>query len=129
MKKLKSIFTFKCPQCLKGEFFESRNPYNLKKMGNVRECCSECGLKYEREVGFFYGAMYVSYALGVALFVSLWVATEILYPNYSTGFLIGLIISATIGFAPLLYAFSKIIWINLFVSAKNLDTSKAERNR
>ena len=124
MSKLKSILTFKCPQCQKGEFFESKNPYNLKKIGNVRECCSECGLKYEREVGFFYGAMYVSYALGVALFVACWVATEVLYPNYSTGFLIGLITVAIIGLGPILYHLSKIIWINLFVSSKKVSTSQ-----
>ena len=29
--------------------------------------CSHCNLKYEIEPGFFYGAMYVSYALAIGL--------------------------------------------------------------
>ena len=29
--------------------------------------CPDCGLRYEREQGYFIGAMYVSYALGALL--------------------------------------------------------------
>ena len=112
--RLYSIFKFKCPRCHKGEFLESRNPYNLKKAGDIKEKCSSCGLKYSSEPGFYYGAMYVSYALGIALFVSIWVATFVLYPNYSAELLLGLIVGSMVLLGPYLYALSKIIWANFF---------------
>ncbi len=115
MKKLKSIFRFKCPRCHQGEFLDTRNVYDLKKAGDLKENCSHCGLKYEREVGFYFGAMYVAYALAVALFVTCWVATTVLYPNYEAMTLVWIVIGASLLTGPILYALSKIIWINLFV--------------
>jgi hypothetical protein len=115
MKRLISIFTFKCPRCLKGEFLVSRNFYNLNKAGEVKECCSNCELKYTKETGFYYGAMYVSYGLSMALIISIFVALTVLYPNYSMGLLFTLIGLSVLIMTPILYALSKIIWINLFV--------------
>jgi uncharacterized protein (DUF983 family) len=112
--RLYSIFNFKCPRCHKGEFLESRNVYNLKKAGNIREKCNNCNLKYSREPGFYFGAMFVSYGLGVALFVTIWVATAVLHPEYSAELLLGLIIGAILISGPYIYALSKIIWANLF---------------
>lgn len=116
MKRLISIFNFKCPRCLKGEFLVSRNFYNLSKAGEVKECCSNCGLKYTKESGFYYGAMYVSYALSMALIISIFVALTVLYPNYSMGLLFTLIGLSVLIMTPILYALSKIIWINFFES-------------
>lgn len=93
---------------------ESRNVYNLKKAGNIREKCNNCNLKYSREPGFYFGAMFVSYGLGVALFVTIWVATAVLHPEYSAELLLGLIIGAILISGPYIYALSKIIWANLF---------------
>lgn len=107
----------KCPQCQEGQFFES-GPYDLKNAGNVLEHCPSCGLKYSREPGFFYGAMYVAYALGVALFVTLWVSMSLFIGDVNTWIQIGVIVSISILTTPYNYALSKIIWINLFYSYK-----------
>ena len=105
--RLYSILNFKCPRCHKGEFLESRNVYNLKKAGNLREKCDRCNLKYSREPGFYFGAMFVSYALGVALFVTIWVATAVLYPEYSSELLLGIIIGSIIILGPIYTLFQK----------------------
>ena len=122
--KLYSIFRFKCPQCHEGEFLETRNVYNLKKAGNLKERCSECGCKYSKEPGFYYGAMYVSYAFGVALWVATWVATSVLWPDYPAWFLILLIVVEMVVLGPYLYALSKITWANLFISYKGGNSQK-----
>lgn len=122
--RLYSILNFKCPRCHKGEFLESKNVYNLKKAGNIREKCEGCNLKYSREPGFYFGAMFVSYALGVALFVTIWVATAVLYPEYSAELLLGIIIVAIIILGPYLYALSKIIWANLFFHYEDTTLKK-----
>jgi len=107
----------KCPQCQEGEFFIS-HPYNLRKVGDLHKECSHCHLKYEKEPGFFYGAMYVSYALGVALFVTLWVSFKLFFPSTPLNWQIAIIITLFILVAPYFYALSKIIWSNLFTSYK-----------
>ena len=116
-KRLYSILHFKCPQCHEGEFFVS-HPYDLKRVGNLHEKCPNCGLKYEKEVGFYYGAMYVSYGLAVAEFVTCWVFFSMFMPWVSTFWEITTILILTVLTGPLKYALSKIIWANLFFSYK-----------
>lgn len=113
--KLYSILRKKCPRCQEGEFFTS-HPYDLKNVGNLHERCSKCDLKYEREPGFYQGAMYVSYGLGVALFVTLWVSFNLFFPSFSTGLQVTIVAVSSILLTPAMYALSKIIWANLFIS-------------
>jgi len=51
----------RCPRCGVGRLYEK--PF--KMYGN----CSHCGLKFEREQGYFIGAMYINYAATVAIAV------------------------------------------------------------
>ena len=115
--KLYSIVKNKCPHCHEGPFFNHNNPYNLTNFYKMDDSCKVCGEKFTREPGFFFGAMFISYALNVAWFVSAWVATIFLLPNVENLLLIASII---IGFgllmAPLTYRLSRLMWINFFVS-------------
>ena len=121
--KLYSIFRMKCPRCHEGDFFKSR-PYDLRQAGNIHENCPSCNLKYSKEPGFYYGAMYVSYALGVAVFVALWVSMNLFFSSLSTGFQIAVIVSASLLLTPYLYALPKIIWANLFIKYDRLSSTK-----
>lgn len=126
--KLYSILHFKCPQCQEGEFLVS-TPYDLKKVGDVREECPVCHLKYAKEPGFYYGAMYVSYALGVALFVTVWASCNWFFTDVSVWLQIGLVVLFSIILGPYLFALSKIIWANFFIhydkDAKFIGETKA----
>lgn len=86
----------------------------FKDLGLYRKECSHCKLKYSKETGFFYGAMYIAYALGVALFVANWVAFTVLFEEYNVWHLITSIAITTLTFSPYIFSLSKIIWINLF---------------
>lgn len=123
--KLYSIFKMKCPRCQEGEFFVSHS-YDIKNAGNTHEHCSHCGLKYEKEPGFFQGAMYVSYALGVALFVTLWVSFNLWFPSMSTGTQVTIVAISSFLLTPYMYALSKIIWINLFTSYREPEDRTKE---
>ncbi len=113
--KIYSILKQKCPRCNEGDFFVS-TAYDLKNAGKIHENCSVCGLKYEKEIGFYYGAMYVSYAFQVAVFVTLWTSFNLFIPSASIGIQITVILLATLLFSPYLYALSKITWINFFIA-------------
>ena len=121
--KLYSLGKGKCPQCHEGEFFVS-HPYDLAHLGDVREYCPHCGLKYAKEPGFYYGAMYVAYALGVATFVTFWVSFNLFFTNVAIGWQIGIILIAIILLAPYLFSLSKIIWANMFISYKQEELKK-----
>jgi hypothetical protein len=60
--------------------------------------------------------VYVAYAMGVALFVTLWTSFNVFFENVSTGVQITVIVLATIILAPFLFALSKIIWANMFMA-------------
>lgn len=54
----------RCPRCRTGNIFRSSIFRGFPKM-HLR--CPVCDLKFEREPGYFLGAMYVSYALGLVM--------------------------------------------------------------
>lgn len=124
--KLYSIVHEKCPHCHEGEFFVGKSAYRYSTIGKIHEKCPHCGEKYSKEPGFYYGAMYVAYGLGVALFVAITVGAYVLYPDVSAHMLVILIASSMVIFGPKLYHQSKIIWANLFFQYKG--NSKATSN-
>lgn len=113
--KLYSILKFKCPYCHEGDFFQNPNPYQLKTCGQINETCPSCNKKFSLETGFYYGAMYVSYGLGVGTFLGIFALIYLIYPEGSYEFFIGVIIASILLSGPLLYALSRIIWANMFM--------------
>ncbi len=112
--RLYSIFKGKCPRCQEGNIFLSGNPYNLSKLGKCHSRCSSCNFKFEKEPGFFYGAMYVSYGLTVAFSVSIFVAVSVLFPEASVSTYIGAILSGLLLLFPITFRLSRAIWLNIF---------------
>jgi len=76
-KKLYSILTIKCPQCHEGAFLE-RKVYDFSAFTKVRRSCPNCQLNYHVEPSFYYGSMYVAYALGVVLMMLMIVLNALL---------------------------------------------------
>ena len=62
---IKNIFTNKCPNCSKGKVFADKSFYFSMGFPKMNKTCSHCGFTFEKEPGFFFGAMFVSYAIGV----------------------------------------------------------------
>ena len=123
--KLYSILNFKCPYCHEGQFFLA-HPYNLKRAGDLLERCPECQRKYSLEPGFYIGAMYVSYAITVAVAVSVWVAILVLAPEMALHWQVGLIVTALVVGTPFYYALSKIMWANMFFEYKGPAAARDE---
>jgi len=59
---LRSILRGACPRCREGAIF--RLPV-WRGYLSMHERCPVCALKYEREPGYFLGAMYVSYLVSI----------------------------------------------------------------
>jgi uncharacterized protein (DUF983 family) len=90
------------------------NPYKLRKILKMHDHCSHCGLRFKIEPSFFYGAMYVSYAVGVAIGMAAFVVAYLLF-GMDKHYLFFAIILALVVTFPLIIRISRNIWINFFV--------------
>ncbi|WP_299620985.1 DUF983 domain-containing protein [uncultured Tenacibaculum sp.] len=113
--KLYSIVNHKCPRCHEGDFFTHKLNFNPKKVIKQNETCSHCNLKYAIEPSFFFGAMYVSYAINVAIIVTTFIICKVFLDVTIIQSFIAIIITAAI-LTPLTLRLSRIIWINIFVN-------------
>lgn len=113
--KLYSILTGTCPRCQKESMYKDENPLHLKNILKMNESCSHCGLKYQIEPSFFYGAMYVSYALNVAIGIAAFIVSFVLFESsLKTSFIS--IIASSILLYPFVLRWSRNIYINIFIS-------------
>src|SRR6187431_447425 len=76
--KLYSILTGTCPKCMNESMYVDKNPLHLGSVLKMNENCSHCGLKYQIEPSFFYGAMYVSYGLNVGVAIGTFIISYLI---------------------------------------------------
>lgn len=112
--KLNSILTGSCPKCHEESMYLDKNPYHLFSIFKMHDTCSHCGTRYKIEPSFFFGAMYVSYGLGIAFSVAAFIISYVfLKSDLKTAFIaIGLTLLL---FMPLIMRLSRNIWINIFI--------------
>jgi uncharacterized protein (DUF983 family) len=100
-----------CPRCRMGRIFRDSicRVYRWPKM---YERCPVCDLKFEREPGYFLGAMYISYGLGV---VSIALIAMVLWAVTPWG-IVKIIVWSSLLFLPLVWPitlFSRVLWLYL----------------
>jgi len=113
--KINSVLSGSCPRCQKESMYFDKNPLHLTKVLKMNERCHQCGLKYQLEPSFFYGAMYVSYGLNVAVGIAAFIISFILF-NASIGYSFIAIIVTLVLMFPFILRLSRNIYINMFVS-------------
>src|ERR1700738_2020382 len=79
-----------CPRCRAGTIFRK----SVFLFPAMRERCPACDLKYEREEGYFLGAMYIGYALALGMIA-----------------IFGVLLF--LPFAPVLTLMARVLWIYL----------------
>jgi len=122
--KLYSILTGSCPKCHEESMYVDKNPYRPGYLFKMHERCSICDTKYKIEPSFFYGAMYVSYGVGIAFALAAFVIAKLLLgANLITSFIA--ITATLIVFMPIIIRLSRNIWINLFFK---YDSNAAQVN-
>lgn len=95
--------------------YADKNPLHLSSVLKMNEQCSHCGLKYQIEPSFFYGAMYVSYGLNVGIGIITFLVSYLLFKtSIQTSFIA--IIATLIILFPIVLRWSRNIYINMFVS-------------
>jgi hypothetical protein len=78
----------------------------------MNERCPVCDLRFEREPGYFLGAMYISYPLSVPILGLLMLLGHWLWPEMSLEFLAPLAAVAFVPFMSLVFRCSRVWWIH-----------------
>lgn len=100
----------KCPKCRIGKVFEG--PVYGFKQQKMNTHCPHCGLKYEVEPGYFYAAMYVSYAFSVSQVVILGLGTALLTQSESPLLYISVLFAAILLFASFNLRYSRLVLLH-----------------
>jgi uncharacterized protein (DUF983 family) len=108
-----SVLWNKCPKCHEGNVFVSNNPYKLTQLSTMHQNCACCNEKYEKEPGYFFGAMYVSYALMVGWFVITWAIDSFWINSIGANYVI-FVVATMLLFMPITFRVSRLIWMNFF---------------
>jgi len=110
---LKSIIKSKCPRCHEGDMFKNNNPYGKGGM-EMYEFCEKCGQQFELETGFYWGAMYVSYALTAGWAISNFTLFYFLF-HLSIWYFLPYLVITLILLYPLIFRISRSIYLSFFV--------------
>lgn len=111
--KIYSILTGTCPVCQKESMYKEPDPYKISRLFDMHERCSNCNTRYKMEPSFFFGAMYVSYGVGIAFAIptfvlSYWVFSLSLLATFFV------IVATLFILLPVIVRVSRNIWVNLF---------------
>ena len=105
-------FYAKCPRCRQGDIFK----YPVKKVmkfSAMHDYCPHCGATFEPEPGFYFGAMFVSYAMSVGLFVFVGLILYFFFHPSDTVYVIWIAIAAIL-FTPFSFRYSRVLFLHWF---------------
>jgi transposase-like protein len=109
MSILIDILQEKCPKCSQGKMFYKKGNPLLFQMPRMHERCPVCQHKFEKETGYFFGSMYVSYGLTVAEMVAVFVIVQFFTNSYLT--VISIIAIMAVLLSTFNFRLSRVIWV------------------
>lgn len=113
LPKVGHILSLKCPNCGKSKVFY-KNENSFISFPKMKEDCESCHYHFDREPGYFLGAMYVSYGLAVFEGIFTFLSAKFLIPNMSTFGMALLTVIVIMLCAIWNYKLARIIWMNIF---------------
>lgn len=102
MKRIVAVLLQRCPVCLEGKVFKS--------LLGMHAYCPACGVKYERETGYFLNAMFVAYSLGILVLIPTTVLLVLW--NAPLAVTVAVLILQTALIWPLLFRYSRVLWMH-----------------
>ena len=108
------IFKAKCPQCQSGKMFK-KSALKLNGFTEMFDTCNVCGLTFEVEPGFFWGAMYVSYGITTGMMLIVGALVFILSSHEARfwGYIIPIFL-AMFSSIPFTYRYSRVLMLYYF---------------
>lgn len=111
----------KCPFCGKGDVFKETG---FLKVPEMHAECPVCHRDFTGEPGYYFGAMYVSYAIAVFVGVSTYVLCTFVLGIENLYALIGIISGMILLISYKNFKWSRIIWLKIFPPGENTNFYK-----
>ena len=102
-RRVLAVLSLRCPRCCEGPVW--RAPFRM------HERCPVCALQFEREPGYFTGAMYASYMIGIGLTLPVWMT--LLLGGAGLGVTLAVAIGMIICLAPVSFHYSRVAWMHV----------------
>jgi len=115
LARLWAILRLRCPRCFRGKVFKGSFAMN--------DPCPVCGVIFQREEGYFLGAMYVSYLLASVIYLSLYFLGQELWPDFNSYLLVLAITIVYLPLVPAVFRYSRVVWMHFERSACPGDLS------
>jgi uncharacterized protein (DUF983 family) len=122
---LKAMLTGRCPRCRQGRVFP---PFLSRRFVSMNQTCDVCGLKFEREPGYFLGAMYFSYTLGVLTILPVSLLL-ILVAGWDLAPVMVVMVVQTLISMPLFFRYSRVMWLHLDLAFIPIEEKQNHRRR
>ena len=120
MRRLRAVLRERCPRCLEGRIWKSAFTMNT--------ACPVCGLVFEREPGYFTGAMVVSYTIAVPTFGLIVIALMVAGFDAVVALIAGGVVYLVL--APSIFRYSRAIWLHFdwLIDPDRRGDSRAQRH-
>ena len=106
------VYNEKCPKCRKGYVFKQNvSVLNLPVMNDV---CEKCNYHFEREPGYFIGAMYISYGFAVLQGVFVFLIMNYGFPLLETIYKTIIVVLVITILGRKNYKLSRVLYIHIF---------------
>jgi len=103
MATLLAMLGQRCPRCHQGRIFRARFTMN--------DPCPVCGLIFQREEGYFLGAMYVSYGLSSLILIAFYFVARLLLPDWNGAVVTLVAFVPYLFLVPAVFRYSRVVWI------------------
>lgn len=109
-----NVIKLKCPKCHEGDLFINKNPYKYNRFFDMPDNCLKCNQDFQIEAGFYYGAMYSSYAITVIINASVFLILYLLF-EYNLVLFLTIDILIVLASMPYVFKISRAIWLAFMV--------------
>ena len=125
LPEFKAALQCKCPKCRKGNMYGN----SMYRFGGQKSFtnCPYCNFQFEIEPGYFYVAMFVSYAMNVAEMVTFAVGTYILTGSESPWLYIAILLGVSLILSPINYRYSRVILLYWLTPNLHFDPERARK--
>lgn len=97
------MFRWRCPRCGNAPIYQAS--------GKLHDRCLSCDLLFNREPGYFIGALYFSYAMASALLGAIFLLVWNLAPTWDPMWHAIFAAACLLPVAPTITRFSRVIWL------------------
>lgn len=106
------LFQERCPKCRDGYVF--KQDISLLQLPVMNDHCEKCNYRFDREPGYFLGAMYLSYGFAVLQGIITYFFSVAIYPSISNFWSVFWVMFVILICGRKNYKLSRILYIYIF---------------